>query len=83
MRSVVLRESPGLLLLGVYLLVLPGALARCSRPIRALRNRQGRCRYWITLWLLLLMALLPLKMLCRWLFNMNYFVAIPEYFFNF
>ena len=80
--AVMLRESPGLVLLGVYLLVLPGALARYSRPIWALRNRQGRCRYWITLWLLLLMALLPLKMLCRWLFNMNYFVAIPEYFFN-
>ena len=31
----------------------------------------------------LLMALLPIKMICRWSFNLNYFVAIPEYFFNF
>ena len=33
--------------------------------------------------LLLTMALLPIKMMCRWLFNLNYFVAIPEYFLNF
>jgi hypothetical protein len=31
----------------------------------------------------LTMLLLPIKMLCRWLFNLNYFVAMPEYFFNF
>jgi hypothetical protein len=48
-----------------------------------LRERQGRWRYLLTMWLLLMMALLPLKMICRWLFNLNYFIAIPEFFFNF
>ena len=81
--SIVLRELPGLVLLGSYFLVLPGALARLSRAVRTLRERQGRWRYLITMWLLLLMALLPLKMICRWLFNMNYFVSIPESFLNF
>ena len=28
-------------------------------------------------------ALLPLKMYLRWLFNLKYLIAIPEYFFNF
>jgi hypothetical protein len=58
-------------------------LTRLSKAARALRDRLGRSRYVITMWLLLMMALLPLKMICRWLFNMNYFVSIPEYFFNF
>jgi hypothetical protein len=83
LRCILLRELPGLVLLGTYFLLLPGALARLSKTARALRDRLGRSRYVITMWLLLMMALLPLKMICRWLFNMNYFVSIPEYFFNF
>jgi hypothetical protein len=33
--------------------------------------------------LLLLMALLPIKMLLRWTFNLKYIISIPEYFLNF
>jgi hypothetical protein len=80
---IVLREMPGLVLLSGYFLVLPRALPQLSKTVRALRTRLGRPRYAITMWLLLLMALLPLKMICRWLFNMNYFVSIPEWFLNF
>ncbi len=29
--------------------------------------------------LLLFMALLPIKMVLRWLFNMKYFVYLPEF----
>jgi hypothetical protein len=32
--------------------------------------------------LLLVMLLLPIKMYCRWLFNLKYFIHIQEYFFN-
>jgi hypothetical protein len=28
------------------------------------------------------MMLLPIKMYCRWLFNLKYFIHIQEYFFN-
>jgi len=28
------------------------------------------------------MMALPIKMLCRWLFNLKYIVAIGEFFFN-
>ena len=81
---IVLRELPGLVLLGSYFLVLPGALARLSKAVRDAPGPLGTLRATlITMWLLLLMALLPLKMICRWLFNMNYFVSIPECFFNF
>jgi hypothetical protein len=34
------------------------------------------------MFLLLCMVSLPIKMYLRWLFNMHYVVAIPEYFFN-
>ena len=33
--------------------------------------------------LILLMALLPIKMVARWAFNMKYFISVPEYFLNF
>jgi hypothetical protein len=33
--------------------------------------------------LLLMMMLLPIKMVCRWIFNLKYFIAIPEYLLNF
>ena len=29
-----------------------------------------------------MMMSLPIKMLARWLFNLKYIVAIPEFFFN-
>jgi hypothetical protein len=80
--SIALREMPGLALLAAYFLVLPALLPRGSKAVGALRSRLGRGRYVLTSWLFLTMALLPLKMICRWLFNMNYFVAIPEYYFN-
>ena len=32
--------------------------------------------------LFLTLASLPAKMLLRWIFNLKYIVAIPEYFFN-
>ncbi len=78
-----LREWLGLLLLGLYFLGLPPLLARTSPAAGRLLRDLGRGRYGITLFLLLTMLLLPIKMLCRWLFNLSYFVAMPEYFLNF
>ncbi len=78
-----LREWLGLMLLGGYFLGLPPLLARTNRAAGRLLRDVGRGRYVITVFLLLTMLLLPIKMLCRWLFNLNYFVAMPEYFFNF
>lgn len=77
------REIPGLLLLGLYLIALPPLLARYNRRGRDLYRRMGQGRYFVLMILLLIMALLPIKMICRWSFNMSYFVSMPEYFFNF
>jgi hypothetical protein len=81
--AILLRESAGLVLLTVYYSVLPRLLARGSHAVAGLRHRLGRPGYAMLMFLVLTMALLPIKMMCRWLFNMNYFVAIPEYFLNF
>ena len=72
-------------------------LARCwcwvillpCRPLMALTvfrgfyQRMGFIRFMIMANLLLFMASLPIKMVLRWVFNLKYLIAIPEYFFNF
>ena len=42
----------------------------------------GGPRYYVTAFLFVTMMALPIKMLLRWLFNLKYIVAIPEFFFN-
>ena len=39
-------------------------------------------RYQILVSLWLIMMALPIKMVARWLINLKYIVAIPEFFFN-
>ena len=75
------RETPGLVVLGVYFLALPMVLGRTL--LRSLRRRMGRGRYWLMALLLLMMSALPLKMLLRWTCNLGYVVCMPECFFNF
>jgi hypothetical protein len=80
---ILIREAPGIVLLGLYFAALPPVLARGTRLFRGLSQSLGPVRYWLTLELLLLMALLPVKMFARWTMNLTYFVSIPEYFLNF
>ena len=42
----------------------------------------GAPRFYVTVFLFLMMMSLPIKMLLRWIFNLKYIVAIPEIFFN-
>ena len=77
------REIPGFVLLSGYFLGVPLLLARSSNKLRNVRRQMGLARYLVVVVLLLLMILLPIKMVCRWAFNVNYFVSIPEYSFNF
>ena len=45
--------------------------------------KMGFIRYMLMANLLLFMAALPIKMVLRWVFNLKYIIAIPEYFLNF
>ena len=77
---ILLRESPGILLMLVYLLVLPPMMA--VTIFRKFYLKMGFVRYMVMSNLLLFMALLPMKMVLRWTLNLKYIISIPEYFLN-
>jgi hypothetical protein len=74
------REAPGLILVLFYLLALPPLLA--VTVFRQFFVKMGFLRYMTLIVLLQFMMSLPIKMVLRWMFNLKYIVAIPEYFFN-
>jgi hypothetical protein len=75
-----LRESPGIILVLVYLFVLPPLLA--ATVFRKFFVKMGFIRFMTLITLIQFMAALPIKMVLRWIFNLKYIVAIPEIFFN-
>lgn len=78
--SILLREIWGILLVGTYVFVLPPLLARTL--LKNIFQRLGTLRYSVFVVLSLVMLSMPIKMYLRWVFNLKYLVAIPEYFFN-
>jgi hypothetical protein len=42
-------------------------------------EQMGAIRYVIMVFLLLFMALMPIKMVLRWVFNLKYFIYLPEF----
>lgn len=79
-HNIFLREIWGFLVIGGYFLILPPLLARTI--FKELHQKLGNFRYSVFVVLLLLMVALPIKMYLRWLFNLKYIIAIPEFFFN-
>lgn len=79
-ENILLREIGGFILVGAYFLILPPLLAKTL--FKNLYERMGLIRYSIFVVLLLLAVSLPVKMYLRWLFNIKYLIAIPEFFFN-
>ena len=77
---ILVRESVGLVLVLAYLFILPGVMA--VTIFRSFFQRMGFLRFMVFANLVLFMASLPIKMVLRWLFNLKYIVAIPEWFFN-
>jgi len=74
------REIVGILLVLFYVFALPVLLAKLW--FKTYYEKLGAPRYYVTVVLFLMMMSLPAKMLMRWLFNLKYIVAIPEFFFN-
>ena len=79
-HNIFLREIWGFIVIGAYFLILPPLLARTI--FKGLYQQLGNFRYSVFIILVLLMVALPVKMYLRWIFNLKYLVAIPEYFFN-
>jgi hypothetical protein len=78
---VLLREAPGLAIVGAYLVLLPPLLA--VTVFRGYFAKMGFIRYMIMANLMLLMLTLPLKMILRWTLNLKYIVSMPEISLNF
>jgi hypothetical protein len=74
------REIFGILLVLAYVFVLPPLLAK--KGLTRYFEKLGAPRFYVTVFLFLMMMSLPIKMLLRWIFNLKYIVAIPEFFFN-
>ena len=75
------REAPGILLLLAYFTITPPLLA--VTVLKKFYVKMGFVRFMILANLLMFMALLPIKMVLRWSFNLKYIVHIEEYFLNF
>ena len=69
------KEFAGIIFLGLYFVALPGVLAKTV--IKKLYEQMDFVRFSITVMLFLTMFTLPLKMICRWLFNLKYFIDTP------
>lgn len=78
--GILLRESPGIILLLIYALALPPLLAKTV--LRSYFIKMGFIRFFLLVNLIQFMMALPLKMVLRWTINLKYIVYIPEYFFN-
>lgn len=78
--GILARESFGIALVLVYLIGLPIILARTW--LKNIHAQIGTARFVVLSFLFVVMMSMPIKMLLRWLFNLKYVVAIPEYFFN-
>jgi hypothetical protein len=74
------REIVGILVVLFYVFALPVILAKGL--LKTYYVKLGPARYYVSVMLFLMMMSLPLKMLARWLVNLKYVVAIPEFFFN-
>ena len=75
-----IREIFGIILVLAYVFVLPVLLARTY--FRDYYQKLGGPRYYVGVFLFLMMMSLPIKMLLRWVFDLKYIVGINEFFFN-
>tara|TARA_B110000014_G_scaffold263312_1_gene259655 strand:+ start:66 stop:1184 length:1119 start_codon:yes stop_codon:yes gene_type:complete len=78
--NILIREFLGFIVVALYLFVTPIMLARTW--LKDMFDAYGPIRYVALMTLGLVMFSLPIKMYFRWIFNLKYFVSIPEYFFN-
>jgi len=79
-ENIIFREFPGFIVIFSYFGIMPLILAKTL--FKKLHVSLGNLRYSIFTMLLLMALSLPIKMLLRWVFNIKYIIAIPEFFFN-
>ena len=75
-ENMFVREFLGIAFIAAWALILPVALGFVG--LRKMRIQLGWIRFVIMSVHLVVMALLPLKMVLRWLFTLKYFIYLPE-----
>jgi len=78
--SILAREMWGFIIIGAYFIALPPLLAKTV--FKKIYQELGTLRFSVYVMLALSLVSLPIKMYLRWLMNLKYIIAIPEYFFN-
>lgn len=78
--NILLREMFGFVVIILYFGLVPVILAKTL--LKNVYKSLGPVRYSIFIFFLLLAISLPIKMYLRWVFNIKYIIAIPEFFFN-
>ena len=78
--NILLRESIGFFVTGFYLMIVPVLLAKTL--FKKMYSAYGPIKYTFIMIFGLTMLALPVKMYLRWIINLKYIVAIPEWFFN-
>ncbi len=76
-----LRELPGFFVLFCYLHLLPRQLTRWSATqgvFLRYREAMGTWRFYVAVLWILALGLVPLKMISRWLFDISYWIYLPE-----
>ena len=71
------RESVGIIFTGFWLFALPVILGKTV--FYKMAQQMGTVRYYIMVFHLVIMILLPVKMVLRWWFTLKYFVYLPEF----
>jgi len=77
-KNLVIREIFGIIGTIAYLTVLP-FLSLKTKIGKELYAKSGTIRYYIFIFLFIIMMSLPIKMVLRWLINLKYIVALPEW----
>ena len=78
--NILAREAVGFVATIGYMFVMPLLLAKTK--LKHIYEHYGPIRYATMMLFGLTMFALPIKMYLRWMFNLKYIVAIPEWFFN-
>jgi len=76
--NLVIREIFGIILTGLYLVVIPPMVQKSKWGKKIIEN-VGMIRYYIVIFLFLGMMSLPIKMVLRWTISLKYLIALPEW----
>jgi hypothetical protein len=76
-KNMFMREIVGIIVTIAYFIV-PLPVISATKKGKEMFEKIGAFRYYILVYLTLLMMTLPIKMVLRWLFSLKYIIALPE-----